>query len=159
MNSVELEYPSGPFSIGVGNVIAQEGKVLLVRINYGHKGWMLPGGYVRAGETIGEAARREALEETGLIVEPLELISVRSRIKDGKNDIYVTFMVRIVGGELRPDGKEIAEVRYFSLEEMEKRTDVPKLNPLIVSHIIKSKTRFTLSSFKPAPEEKYELWI
>jgi len=159
LNSAEPDYPAGPFSIGVGSVVVQGDKVLLVKIKYGHKGWMLPGGYVRPAETIGEAVRREVLEETGLVVEPLELVSVRSRIKEGRNDIYVTFRVRVVGGELRPDGKEIMEARYFTLEEMEKRTNVPKLNPLVVSHIFKAKPNFKLSNFKPAPEEKYELWI
>ena len=159
LNSKELDYPTGPFSIGVGSVVVQEDKVLLVKITYGHKGWMLPGGYVRPGETIGEAVKREVLEETGLVVEPLELVSVRSRVREGRNDIYVTFMVKVVGGELRPDGKEIAETRYFTLAEMEKRTDVPKINPVIVSHILKAKPHFILSDFKSTPEDKYELWI
>jgi len=159
LNSAELDYPTGPFSIGVGSVVVQEERVLLVRITYGHKGWMLPGGYVRPAETIGEAVKREVLEETGLIVEPLELVSVRSRVKDGRNDIYVTFIVKVIGGELKPDGKEIAEARYFTLAEMEKRTDVPRLNPVIVSHILKAKSHLTLLDFNPAPENKYELWI
>jgi len=159
LNSAELDYPTGPFSIGVGCVVVQEDRVLLVKITYGHKGWMLPGGYVRPAETIGEAVRREVQEETGLVVEPLELVSVRSRVKEGRNDIYVTFMVKVIGGELRPDGKEIAEARYFTLAEMEKRTDVPKLNPVIVSHILKAKPHFMLSNFKPALGDKYELWI
>jgi len=159
LGSTELEYPSGSFSIGVRSVIVQQERVLLVKINYGHRGWMLPGGYVRPQESIGEAIRREVREETGLIVEPLELVSVRSRIKDGKNDIYVTFMVKATGGELKPDGKEIEDAKYFSLEEMQGRSDIPKLFPHILSQILKPKTCFTLSDFKPASEEKYELWI
>mgnify|MGYP001105919210 CR=1 FL=1 len=159
MGSTELEYPSGPFSIGVGSVIVKEDTVLLVKINYGHKGWMLPGGYVRPHETIGEAIMREVKEETGLVIEPLEVVSVRSRIKDDKNDIYLTFVVKVTGGELKPDGKEIEDARYFALGEMQERGDVPKLFPHILSRILKSRTRFALSDFKPAPEEKYELWI
>lgn len=159
MSIKEPEYPTGPFTIGVSGVIVNEGKVLLVKLTYGHRGWILPGGYVRTRETIGEAVRREVLEETGLVVEPSGLISVRSRIRDNRNDIYVTFLVKVVGGELRPDGKEIAEARYFTLAEMEGREDVPKLNSVISRHALeRDKAYFTLSDYKPSPDENYELW-
>lgn len=159
LKNADVGYPTGPFSLGVGCVVPKEDKVLLVRITYGHRGWMLPGGYVKQNETIGEAAKREIMEETGLIVEPAELVAVRSRIKDGRNDIYVTFTVNVKGGELKPDGREIAEARYFTVEEMENRSDVPKLNPTIVRHILEPKNGFAISTFKPTPEERYELWI
>lgn len=38
--------------------------------------WEFPGGKVQPGETPAEAAARECLEETGLVVEPLECLSV-----------------------------------------------------------------------------------
>lgn len=159
LKKTELEYPSGPFSIGVGCIVTQKDKVLLVKITYGHQGWMLPGGYVRATETIGEAAKREMLEETGLIIEPVELVSVRSRVKGGKSDLYATFIARVIGGELKTDGREVREARYFTLVEMQERTDVPRLNPTIVSQIAKNRTGFRLSNYTPDPQEKYELWI
>jgi len=156
----EPEYPTGPFTIGVSGVVIHDDKVLLVKLTYGHRGWILPGGYVRTKETTGEAVRREVLEETGLVVEPTGLVSVRSRIRDNRNDIYVTFLVKVVGGELKPDGKEISEVRYFTLTEMEGREDVPKLNSVISRHALaKNKSRFTLSDYKPASDENYELWL
>lgn len=156
----EPEYPTGPFTIGVSGAAVDQNKVLLVRIMYGHRGWMLPGGYVKSNETIGDAIRREMLEETGLVVEPLELVSVRSRVRDRRNDIYVTFKVNVLGGELSPDGKEIAEARYFALAEMENRDDVPKLNLEIARHILREKKPyFSLSRYKPAPDEVYELWL
>jgi 8-oxo-dGTP diphosphatase len=55
----EPEYPTGPFTIGVGGVIIEENKVLLVKLTYGHKGWILPGGYVKSTETIAQAVTRE----------------------------------------------------------------------------------------------------
>src|ERR1041385_5414849 len=57
--------------VGVGGVIGEEGKVLLIRRKYeplkGH--WSLPGGMVEIGETLEGALRRELLEETGLAVD------------------------------------------------------------------------------------------
>jgi len=160
LNDIELDYPTGPFAIGVGGIVTHEEKVLLVKVAYGHRGWILPGGYVRPTETIGDAVRREVLEETGLVVEPLELVSVRSRITEGRNDLYATFLVKVVGGELKPDGKEILEARYFTLAEMEDRNDVPRLNTCIVRRLLEGqRPHFVLSSYKPAPSERYELWL
>ncbi len=160
MGNTELDYPTGPFAIGVGGIVIHEGRVLLVKVTYGHQGWILPGGYVRLTETIGDAVRREVLEETGLVVEPLELVSVRSRITEGRNDLYATFLVKVVSGELKPDGKEVVEARYFTLTEMEDRKDVPKLNPCIIRHVLElKKPRFTLSDYKPSSDERYELWL
>ena len=53
---------------GVKCVIEYNDSILLVRISYAHKGWTLPGGGVKRRETFEEAARREAKEETGIIL-------------------------------------------------------------------------------------------
>jgi len=160
LDKAEPDYPTGPFSIGVGGIVIHEERVLLVKVTYGHQGWILPGGYVRPTETIGDAVKREVLEETGLLAEPLELVSVRSRITGGRNDLYVAFLMKVVGGDLKPDGKEIAEARYFTLAEMEDRKDVPKLNTCILRRVHEAKSlRFTLSNYKPTPDERYELWL
>jgi len=85
---------------------------------------------------------------------------VRSRITEGRNDLYATFLVKVVSGELKPDGKEVVEARYFTLTEMEDRKDVPKLNPCIIRHVLElKKPRFTLSDYKPSSDERYELWL
>ena len=136
------------------------GKVLLVKLNYGHKGWILPGGYVKSTETIGKAVRREVREETGLIVEPTEIVAARSKTDKGKCDIYVAFLVKILGGELKADREEISELRYFTLNEMEARSDVPKLNTWIVKRAFnRTAPRFSLSEHRPEPQQPYELWF
>ena len=156
----EPEYPPGPFTIGVGGVVIEGGRVLLVKLNYGHKGWILPGGYVKSTETIGKAVRREVQEETGLIVEPTQIVAARSKTDKGKCDIYVAFLVKILGGELKPDRREISEVRYFTLNEMKTKSDVPKLNTWIVKRAFdRAAPRFSLSEYRPEPQQPYELWF
>jgi 8-oxo-dGTP pyrophosphatase MutT (NUDIX family) len=51
---------------GVKCVLTSSGRVLLVRHTYGSRGWDLPGGGRRRGESPVDAARREMREELGL---------------------------------------------------------------------------------------------
>lgn len=53
----------------------EEGNVLLVH-NTDGGGWSLPGGKVEYGETLVEALNREVREETGLLVEGNDIVSV-----------------------------------------------------------------------------------
>ena len=159
-NNPEPEYPAGPFTIGVGGIVIENGKALLVKLTYGHKGWILPGGYVKSAETIGKAVSREVYEETGLKVQPSQIVSVRSRVNQGKCDIYVAFLVKVIGGELRPDHEEVSDIRYFALSDMETCEDVPKLNTWIVRRALQdSAPRFSLSNYNQTPEQLYELWF
>jgi ADP-ribose pyrophosphatase YjhB (NUDIX family) len=103
---IQREFPASPL-IGVGAVIVEEGRVLLVQ--RGHEPargqWSLPGGLIDIGETLPEAVAREVLEETGLVVESLELIELLDRIhRDGERVRYhyviADYLCRVVGGTL-----------------------------------------------------------
>ena len=79
--SESRQYPERPI-VGVGAVIVDEGKVLLIRRRYEPlKGeWSLPGGMVEIGETLESALMREMLEETGLRVDVGPVVEVFDRI-------------------------------------------------------------------------------
>jgi len=72
-----MEFPIEP-EVGVGAIIISDNKILLVkRVNPPGKGrWSVPGGHLKLGESIYEAAKRELKEETGIIAEPLGIINV-----------------------------------------------------------------------------------
>jgi 8-oxo-dGTP diphosphatase len=104
------EYPDAPIA-GVGAVIvardaAQQPRVLLIRrAQEPLKGaWSLPGGAVELGETLEDAVRREALEETGLAVEVVDVVKAFDRISrdtEGRvryHYVLVDFLCRVVGG-------------------------------------------------------------
>ncbi len=78
---VKREYPDTPL-VGVGAVIIDGDRVVLIRRGHAPAAgeWSIPGGLLEIGETLREAAAREALEETGLTVHPAELLGVFERV-------------------------------------------------------------------------------
>ncbi len=93
------------------------GIVLVYRKNPPH-GWALPGGFVDYGESVEDAAIREAREETSLKVEDLQLLSVYSAPdRDPRfHTITTVFVARGVGDLIARDDAE--DVRVFSLEDL-----------------------------------------
>jgi ADP-ribose pyrophosphatase YjhB (NUDIX family) len=105
--------------------------VLLVRHTYGAgKGnLIIPGGYVKNGETPQNACRREVLEETGISVEPLGIVGIRFNLKDW----YIVFAAEYVSGEARSDGSENSEAVWININEALGRDDVPDLTKKLLS--------------------------
>jgi 8-oxo-dGTP diphosphatase len=68
--------------VGVGGVVIEDGRTLLIRRGSEplRGEWSIPGGTLELGETLEEGVARELLEETGLKVRVLELIEVFERI-------------------------------------------------------------------------------
>lgn len=118
------EYPDKPL-VGVGAVIVRDHRVLLIRRGQAPLlgEWSLPGGVLECGETLREAAVREAGEETGLVVETVDMLGVYERIipsDDGRvryHYVLIDFLCRPVGGELKA-GSDAAEVGWFKREEL-----------------------------------------
>ena len=121
---MKREFPEVPL-VGVGAIIIEGDRVVLVkRAHPPIQGqWSIPGGVLEVGELVREAAVREAREETGLIVEPGELLGVFDRIlRDAEKRVQyhyvlVDFLCRKVGGELRA-ASDAAEVRRFTRDEL-----------------------------------------
>lgn len=119
---MQREFPEQPI-IGVGAIIIKDERVLLVkRAHPPIQGqWSIPGGALEVGELVREAAVREAFEETGLIVEPGELLGVFDRVlRDPEQRVQyhyvlIDFLCKPVGGELGA-ASDAAEVRWFTRE-------------------------------------------
>jgi 8-oxo-dGTP diphosphatase len=121
--------PAAPV-VGVGGVVVRDGRVLLVRRGkeplYGR--WTVPGGTVELGETLEEAVIREMEEETGLRVEPVEVLTVFDRIdRDGErvrhHHVIVDYFCRWRSGEAGA-ASDALEVAWASAEELP-RYDLP----------------------------------
>jgi 8-oxo-dGTP diphosphatase len=123
---MKREYPDRPL-VGIGAIIIENGRVLLIKRGQpplmGE--WSIPGGMLELGETVHEAAIREAQEETGLTVQPGELLGVFDRvIRDEKDQVryhyvLIDFLCRRIGGEVMAGG-DADEARWFTQEEATK---------------------------------------
>lgn len=74
---MQRDYPDRPI-VGVGVVVWRDGRVLLIRRGKPPRAgqWSLPGGAQELGEPVAATARREVLEESGLDLVDLELLTV-----------------------------------------------------------------------------------
>jgi 8-oxo-dGTP diphosphatase len=92
--------------------------LLLVRPSY-RQGWNLPGGGVRRGEAPEAAARRELLEETGLVAPPLLPACVVRGDWDGRRERVHFFELRLDRlPELKLDNREIIAARLVGPAEL-----------------------------------------
>jgi len=122
---MDREYAGHPM-VGVGGIVLNEGKVLLVRRGQqpGYGKWSIPGGMVELGETLTEAIRREVLEECGIEIELADVIAVLERVIRREDErvryhyILIDFLGYWKGGELQP-ASDILEARWADPSEME----------------------------------------
>ncbi len=100
-------------TLGVEIAIIRSGQILLTQ-REDFEVWCLPGGNVDAGESAGQAAVREAREETGLDVQLERLVGIYSmpRWRGGGSHVVV-FAARPAGGSLQPQPSEVIAARYF----------------------------------------------
>ena len=123
---MEREYPKTPL-VGVGAIIVENRRVVMVKRGHAPLAgeWSIPGGVLEVGETVRQAAVREAREETGLTIEPAELLGVYDRVlRDDKGRVLyhyvlIDFLCRRVAGELQAAG-DADEARWFTQEEVVK---------------------------------------
>lgn len=123
-DSTTRKYPCAPRP-AVGAVVFRDEAVLLVRRAHppAMGMWAIPGGRVRLGETIQEAAEREILEETGVVIRagaPILTFDVIQRNDCGEVEyhyVIVDMVADYVSGEPHP-GDDAADARWIKADEL-----------------------------------------
>ena len=129
---------------------AQGGVLLQRRTDFNV--WGLPGGVLEPGETILDCARRETLEETGLLAGDLRLVGVYADPSydsiypngDQVQQYTVCFKGQVAGGEMRPDGVENSAQAFFS-------PDTIPFNglPIFYNHMLRDALSDNAPAFQP----------
>jgi 8-oxo-dGTP diphosphatase len=97
--------------VGVGVVFVRQGKVFLAKRqgSHGEATWASAGGHLEVGESLEECARREALEELGVIVGGLIFLCVSNIIAYDKHYVDIEFL-----GDIGDQEPHLVELEAFS---------------------------------------------
>lgn len=115
----ERKYPEAIVGVLIFN---QEGKFLLVLSPKWRNKYGLPGGHIEYGETIGEAAKREIKEETGLDIFDIEFLMVQECIFSKefykkKHFIFLDYIAKVKNTNVILDGREGTEYAWVTIDE------------------------------------------
>jgi len=120
-----------PKTSGAKCVVEHNGKILLIRNNYGKKKWNLPGGGIRKNEDPKNAIKREVKEETGLDIYDIKFLGdFVSEVEYIKDRVYC-FSAKTNTDKLNLHKYEIIEGDWFSLQ------DIPEPLGIVARRIMK----------------------
>jgi 8-oxo-dGTP diphosphatase len=121
---VKRDYPEHPI-IGVGAVIVEGDRVLLVRrASEPLRGeWSVPGGMLELGEKLRDGVSREVEEETGLQVEPGEVLDVFDSIftdtlgRTQYHYVLIDYLCVPISGQAHA-ASDVSDVRWVTAEAL-----------------------------------------
>jgi len=98
-------------------LVTRGNELLLARANrFPQAMYSALAGFVEPGETIEDCVRREVREEVGIEVEDITYFASQSW--SFPHSLMIAYTAIYAGGELRPDGTEIADVRWFPVDAL-----------------------------------------
>ena len=139
---------SKPFQVvGASVIIYKENKVLLQQ-RKDSRCWGYHGGHVKLGEIVEEAAKRELLEETGLIAGSLELFGIFSgpqlhHIYPDGNEVYiidVVYLCNDFSGTLKLQKEECLDLQWFEYDSLPESLSPPVI-PALKKFIAEQRTK------------------
>ena len=115
----------------------KDGKFLLVQENQKIcKGkWNVPAGGLDENESLMEGAKREIYEETGCKVEITGILEIINEILEGVNVVCFFFDTKIISENIKADGEEISNVKWFTYEEILNMKDKLRADGYFLSSI------------------------
>ena len=122
----------------------KEGHILMQQRKYPYGKWGLPGGLMDLGESTEDTARREVLEETGLIIGNLELIGVYSGEEyyccaENGDEFYVVttaYLTEDFKGTVTVNDNE--SIKFERIDPYKLPSDIAKTHKYIISDYLES---------------------
>ncbi len=99
-------------------LIEINGGIVLIERKNEPKGWAIPGGFVDYGETLEQAAIREAKEETSLDIHDLKLLGCYSDPKRDSRQHNISIVFAAQGAGLPAAADDAANLAVFPLSEL-----------------------------------------
>lgn len=99
-------------------IICQQKQVVLIERKNEPHGWALPGGFVDYGESLEQAASREALEETGLSVKNLRQFRAYSAPDRDPRHHTISMVFSADGIGTLCSGDDAANAQLFPLDQL-----------------------------------------
>ncbi len=98
--------------VAAAAICLMDGGLVLVKraIHPGYGLWVIPGGFMEHDETVEDAAEREMVEETGLVVKVQDLVGIYSYPESIV--VVVVYEVAVTGGQMKA-GSECLDARIF----------------------------------------------
>ena len=125
--------------VGASVIIENAQQQILLQLRTDNHCWSYPGGSVELDEEVEEAAKRELLEETGLIAHELELFGIFSGKDthyiypngDEVSNIDIVYLCRNYSGTIQCQEEEVMELRFFSIEDIPENLSAPVKKALL----------------------------
>ena len=125
--------------------VDENGRLLLGRRTDNHK-WGYFGGSIEIDEKVEDCAKREMLEESGLIADEIELFYINSGPEthyiypngDEVSNVEIIYICRKFHGDIKPQPKELEEIRWFDLSEIDIDEISPPIRPVFKKYIEKA---------------------
>ena len=97
--------------------ITNDGRIVLIKraIPPGVGTWAQPGGFLEADETVIQGAVRETLEETGLVIEPTEIVGIYPQPR--ASVVIVVYRADVLGGEMVVT-EETLDVQAYEIDDL-----------------------------------------
>ncbi len=136
--SIGREKPDFP-RVGVGVLVLRDDQFILVKRGKApaREKWTLPGGLVHVGETLGQAAERELMEECNVWARLRQQMQIFEYIEKQHGQvlyhyIVVDYVADYLGGELSA-GSDVLDARWFRIEDIAQLDTSEGLSEFITS--------------------------